>query len=261
MKLKIKPRRRAPSPRHRFRAFTLIEIMIALAIFGIIVAAIYSTWTLVLRASKVGQAAAAQVQRERIAVRTIEDSLTCIQSFQASPQYYSFVVQNGDQALLSFAARLPDIFPRSKRFDGFPVRRLTYTVEPGPDLENDLVLRQSPILMDMDEDEKNYPLVLARNVKKFVVECLDTNKNEWVKEWTETNAIPLQVRYALILGGNNDSSGRAPVLGVTNIVTFPSVMLPSLLQNQAGGGLPGGNPNFNPNHPAVPNFPMPTGTR
>ena len=79
MKLKDKSRR---------GAFTLIEIMVAFAIFGMIVAAIYSTWVLILKSSRVGQETAAQIQRERITVRTIEDSLTCIQSFQASMKYY-----------------------------------------------------------------------------------------------------------------------------------------------------------------------------
>jgi prepilin-type N-terminal cleavage/methylation domain-containing protein len=241
-------RRRAPPPRRAGRGFTLVEIMVAIAIFSIVVAAIYSTWTLILRASKVGQEAAAQVQRQRIALQTIENSLTCIQSFQASPQYYSFVVQSDDQALLSFTARLPDMFPRNGRFEGFPVRRLTYTVEPpGPgSSELDLVLRQNPILMEMDEDEKNYPLVLARHVKHFVVECLDTNKGEWVTEWNDTNSIPLQVRYSLVLGGNDDFRGAAPVLAATNIVTIPSVMLPALLQNRAGGGPPNRPPGLNP---------------
>jgi len=158
----------------RCRAFTLIEIMMAIAIFGMIVAAIYSTWILILRASRTGLETAAQAQRERIAVRTIEDSLTCIQSFQASMQYYYFFVQNGDQPMLSFTARVPDVFPRNGRFGNFNLRRLTFTVEPGPDAigsEKDLVLRQNPILMNGDEDEQHYPLVLARNVKDFVVEC------------------------------------------------------------------------------------------
>ena len=36
----------------RRRAFTLVEIMIAIAIFSIVVAAIYSTWVLILKSSK-----------------------------------------------------------------------------------------------------------------------------------------------------------------------------------------------------------------
>jgi len=225
MKLKKKSRR---------GAFTLIEIMVAIAIFGMIVAAIYSTWVLILKSSRVGQEAAAQIQRQRIAVRTIEDSLTCVQSFQASMKYYIFAVQNGDQPMLSFAARVPAIFPRNGRFGDFNLRRLTFTVEAGPDSEKDLVLRQNPILMDVDPDEQSNPLVLARNVKNFAVECLDTN-NGWVTEWNDTNSIPPQLRYTLVLGGNDDFRGAAPTLGITNIVTLQSSTMPTVVQMPRGG--------------------------
>ena len=217
-------------------AFTLIEIMIAIAIFGMIVAAIYSTWVLILKSSRIGQEAAAQIQRERITVRTIEDALTCIQSFQSSMQYYYFLVQNGDQPMLSFTARLPGNFPRNGRFGDFNLRRLTFTVEAGPDSERNLVLRQNPILMDMDLDEQSYPLVLARDVKKFAVECLDTNSG-WVTEWNDTNSIPLQVRYTLVAGGNG------PGWAITNVVTMQSSTLPGVVQMPRGSSSgPGGHP-------------------
>jgi prepilin-type N-terminal cleavage/methylation domain-containing protein len=240
-----------PDKNQRCRAFTLIEIMVAIAIFGMIVAAIYSTWVLILKSSRVGQEAAAQIQRQRIAVRTIEDSLTCVQSFQASMKYYYFVVQNGDQPMLSFTARVPAIFPRNGRFGDFNLRRLTFTVEAGPDSEKDLVLRQNPILMDVDSDEQSYPLILARNVKNFAVECLDTN-NGWVTEWNDTNSIPPQVRYTLVLGGHDDFRGAAPTLGITNVVTMRSSTMPSFVQMPRGGG--GNNPN-NPKNPNNPNNP------
>ena len=77
--------------------------------------------------------------------------------------------------MLSFTARLPGIFPRNGRFGDFNLRRLTFTVETGKDSEKDLVLRQNPILMEVDPDEQSNPLVLARDVKNFTIECLDTN--------------------------------------------------------------------------------------
>ncbi len=219
------------------RAFTLIEIMVAIAIFSIVIAAIYSTWTLILRASQVGQHTAAQAQRQRIALRTIEDSLACVQSFQASMKYYGFVVQNGDQSELSFTARLPDIFPRGRKFVNrdldrdFSLRRLTFTVEPGPDSERDLVLRQTPVPMDMDPDEQQTPLVLARDVKKFTVEIWDPKAMDWVDEWDTTNLIPTMVRIGLAFGGNADADNAAQGLAITRVIAIPSGTLPSILQN------------------------------
>jgi len=215
------------------RAFTLLEVMLAVAIFSLMMAAIYSSWLLILRATKVGQEATARVQRQRMAVWTIEDALTCVQSFQASIQYYGFVVQNGDEPLLSFAARLPGDFPRNGEFGDFNLRRVTFTVEAGPNSEKDLVLRQNPILMDMSQDEQEHPLVLARDVKSFTVECWDPTANNWSDEWDNTNQIPALVRFTLVLGGNrnNRSFGDAgPALAVTRVVAIPSITVPSTLQ-------------------------------
>ena len=221
------------------RAFTLIEIMVAMGVFMLVIGAIYSTWALVMRATVVGQAAAMQAQRQRIALRTIEDSLMCVQSYQASQKYYSFIVENGDAATLSFAARVPDVFPRNGKFGDFNLRRVTFALEPGADGLKNLVLRQNPILMDMDEDEKKFPLVLARNVKKFIVECWDTNKFEWMDEWTATNSIPPSVRVGVVLGAKMDFDRSVPDIVVTRAFAMPSAMMPAAVQHGAVGPRPG----------------------
>lgn len=223
------------------RAFTLIEIMVAIMVFMLVIAAIYSTWALVMRATQVGQDAAAQAQRQRIAMRTIEDGLMSIQSFQASLQYYSFILANGEDATLSFASRVPEVYPRNGKFGDFNLRRLTFSVAAGQDGEKNLVLRQNPILMDQDEDEKKYPLVLAKNVKKFIVECWDTNKLEWATEWENTNFIPPLIRVGLVLGGNTAAGNAAPEYSVVRTFAVPSGMMPVAVQRGGAGGNTGGN--------------------
>src|SRR5213595_1072430 len=81
-------------------AFTLVEILIAMGILAMILAAIYSSWTAILRASKVGLDSAAAVQRARIAGRIIEESLSSAEAFNANLRYYSFVAENGSESLL-----------------------------------------------------------------------------------------------------------------------------------------------------------------
>ena len=242
-----------PSGQKNRRGFTLIEVMVAAAIFALLVTAVYSTWILIIKSSQVGQVAAAQVQRERIAIRTIEDSLTCIQSFQASMQYYTFLVENGAAAQLSFVARVPDVFPRNGRFGDFNLRRLTFALENRTDTERDLVLRQNPILMDVDPDEQAAPLVLARNVQDFIVECWDTNTQDWVDTWVDTNSLPPMVRVTLALGSNlTTKNSTGPSLAIARQIAMPSGTLPTAIQggqgsavgNSRGGvnlGVPGGS--------------------
>jgi len=224
------------------RAFTLIEIMVAIAIFAMIVAAVYATWVVILKSAQVGQSVAARAQRQRIAIRTVEDSLTCIQSAQASMQYYAFVVQNGDQPEFSFVSRVPDIFPRNGKFGDFDLRRLTFAVEPDANSVKNLVLRQNPVLMDMDSDEQAAPLILARDVKDFKVECLDTNSGEYVTEWDDTNSIPPLVRVTLTLNGpGSDAYGNNPALSIQREIAMPSETLPAVEQTAGPGGAINGN--------------------
>jgi prepilin-type N-terminal cleavage/methylation domain-containing protein len=250
--------------------FTLIEILLALGIFSMLIAALYSTWALVTRATIVGKTTAAQMQRERIAMRSIEDSLTCIQSHQASIDYYLFDVQNGDQPTLSFTAYLPDSFPRSGEFMGntpdgssymdYHLRRLTFSLEPGEGggSAKNLVLRQNPVMMDLSTEEQNTPLVLARNVSDFLIECWDTNTMQWDTEWDATNIIPPLVRVTLAFGSQN--SGGSQVAGGTQVITreisFPSTTMPSMVQvpnNNANytGGRNLANQNSGGNNPGM----------
>lgn len=230
---------------HRHRtAFTLVEIMVAIAVFAVVLGAVYSAWMALLRSTRVAENVAAQAQRQRVTLRTIEDSLMAIQSFQASPQYYSFVLENGQSPTLSFTARVPDVFPRNGKFINpntgkeFNLRRLTYSLEAGTDGGKNLVLRQKPLLQDMDDDEQKYPLILARNVQKFTVECWDTNKLAWADAWDDTNSIPSMLRVQLLLG-NTTAVGSAPSVPLTRLISPPSQTMPAAAQN--GSGAAGAN--------------------
>gem|GEM_PF-1662187 len=244
------------------RGFTLVEIMLALAIFTMLTACLYSTWVLVMKATTIGKGRAAQLQRERIAMQTLEDSLTYIQSHQASIDYYLFEIQNGEQPLLRFTAYLPKDFPRSGEFlnntpDGvsmdYHLRQLTYSLQPDDSGQGkDLVLRQNPILMDLSPEELKTPLILARNVNSFQVECWDTNAMQWDTEWDATNMLPPLVRVTLSFG--DTFSGQPPQV-ITREISFPSATMPTIVQTpnyngtfQPSFGLPGdqGSPNGPP---------------
>ena len=156
-------------------------------------------------------------------LRAIGDALMGVESFQASQKYYWFKLENGDEPFLSFVAHLPDTYARNGKFVGAAggrdasSRRVTFSLAAGEDGEKDLVLRQNPILMDMDQDEEKYPLVLARNVKEFTIEWWGTNNlnhAEWMTDWDDkmTNTIPAMVRVHLVLGANvAGGSSRAGV--------------------------------------------------
>ena len=82
-------------------------------------------------------------------------------------------------------------------YDSEPVRRVTFEVDPGPQGQNVLVLKQSPFLEPPEADFPPYAIVLATNVAVFQAEFWESTKKEWVAEWQATNQLPKMVRVAL----------------------------------------------------------------
>lgn len=215
-------------------AFTLVEVMIAMAILTVVVTAIYATWRCILSATQATQKAAAQVQRSRVAMRTMEQSLTYMTMYVANMNYYWFDAHNGSDATLSFVSVLPRDFPRSGRFDNFPVRRVEFAIENGREGGRDLVLRQRLIMREFDEDERNYPLVLMHDVKKFEMEFWDMRRNDWTDEWTETNQMPKLIRFSLTTGDPSRPFDRGEEY--VRIISPASVAVQPAWQGGGGGG-------------------------
>lgn len=216
----------------RCRGFTMIEIMIAMTLFMLILGATYSSWTAILRGSRVGLDAAAEVQRKRVSMRVVEDALKSTLLYQSNLQLYQFVADtsNADFASLSFVAKLPDSFPRSGRYPSIPVRRVTFTVEPSSEGRNQLVMRQSPLLAEeVTPMEEEFPLVLAKNLKLFVLEFWNQGAKEWQAEWLNAAQVPPLVRVTIATLSSSQNNLQAEDL-VQKVVKLPEFAVPSELQ-------------------------------
>jgi prepilin-type N-terminal cleavage/methylation domain-containing protein len=235
------------------RAFTLIEVMIAITLFAVIVAAMYACWDAILRATRAGHVAAADAQRSRMALRALTDSLLSAEIYDANVRYYSFLADtSSDFASLSFVSRLPESFPGSGVFGYRPLRRITFTVESSERVggENDLVMRQMPLLEVTNEDEQPYAIVLARRVQVFGLEFWDPQLGDWANQWIATNRLPPMVRITLAAGGSSSSKLRAADVA-TRVVLLSTFPIP--IQYQIRPGLP-----MPPGAPGVPLRPFPT---
>jgi prepilin-type N-terminal cleavage/methylation domain-containing protein len=215
-------------------AFTLVEVMLALAIFAGVLAAIYSTWTAILRSSQIAQTAAAEVQRQRLAVRALEEAVASAQMFGHNPGHYTFVADTSERfGFLSFVSRLPEAYPRGGRFGDLPVRRVQFSVEPDG-AGYTLLLRQTPYLFEPDRDELENPLRLAQNVVMFHLEFWGPNSREWEEEWPSTNQLPRLLRFTLATASDGsrtvnreDVVSRVVVLPVSGTVGAMTGLAPS----------------------------------
>ncbi len=240
-------------------AFTLLEILVAMALLSLVVGAIYSSWNSILKSSRVALDAAAAAQRTRIAIRTVHDALLCSCMFNSTGtnMYYTFVADGtGEDSSVSFVARLPKSFPRSGKFGDFSVRRLELAVEQGKGRYKQLVLRQRPVIMNFDKDEQQFPLILAKDVSKFTLEYINpkSKEGEWIPDWDQSNSLPREVRITLQLGHLDQFSSKAQEV-VVDVVSIPAIGVPTAYQAPVGQNVQGGpsTPQPVPNPPPLGN--------
>ncbi len=231
----MRPRRRSPSPprlprdRRPLRAFTILEVMLALAILMMVLSVVYSTWTAILRSKQAADKAAVHAQRSRIALRTIEQALSGVQFFQQNQPYYAFLADtSGQYAYLSVASRLPEAFPGNGLFGDQSLRRVTFEVERGTNGLPQLVMRQYPLLLATNRVEEAYPIVLAPDLTDFLIEFWDNRRGEWIPEWLFTNQIPTVVRFMLGVGHRRDDPSKPQAVQVETVAIAAAAVPPDL---------------------------------
>ncbi len=201
-------------------AFTIIEVMVSMAVFMLIMGSVIGCWKCILSGQNAAEGAAAAAQRARIGIKTVEEALATGEISQPNIDFYAFLTDtSGKFASLSLAARMPADFPGSGLFGDNVMRRITFDVE-NVDGTNNLVMNQSPLLEALDERNTPYPITLARDVSQFMLEFWSTQDGDWVVSWDPTNAFPPMVRITLGVGHAPHSD--APYDLITRVVAMPS---------------------------------------
>jgi prepilin-type N-terminal cleavage/methylation domain-containing protein len=242
------------------RAFTLVEVLMAVGIFAMVLTAIYATWSSVMKGTHAGLVAAADAQRERMTRKVIEDALTTYQGF-ASSNYLIDVGQDGDFAFLSLVSRLPESFPGSGIFGGQAMRRVSFWVAKDEKSGgNRLYMSQFPPLLATNDQIAPYVIPLAKDVTGFEIQFWDDLEGDFFQpEPGPTNQMPKLVKVVLAFGGKRkDEQLRLS----TSIIAPASAAVTAGMQGQTGGagGVPGrnnvpvpGNPNGQNPVPGVNN--------
>ena len=207
--------------------FTLLELLIALGVVSIIMAALFSGLRIVNRAKTNTEAAVAPIQRIDIVLsflqRDLESALP--PSGTLASLFQGTVGQNNSGDLLFDAA--VDAPPQvSMQTD---IRQVEYSVI--SDGSDHLLVRNvtsnllAPVQPDPDQE------IICRGVRSFTVQYYDGS--QWTDTWDSTmlqNALPIAVQITLDFDGTGPSA--AP-LHITRLIQLPCYAAP---QTASGGG-------------------------
>jgi general secretion pathway protein J len=203
------------------KGFTLIEILIALALLGVLAGALYGTYFSLIR----GRESAVEGMEARRELRTTLDLLRR----ELNSAIYR-TVPGGTKNRLHFSVEDRDIF-------GKPASRLAFTTIAPPQPGGLIVSDQVDLLYEVVEREKK--MVLSRQAKDlyhsgepgrypqmesiegFLVECKTKNNDKWVKSWDTANdsqhSLPETVRVTVTVKEGEKSASYS-------ILASPKIM-------------------------------------
>ncbi len=190
------------------RGFTLMEVMISLAVVGVIALAIWAATSQTAKARDIVETTQDIHHQVRVAFDMInrDISSTFLSDHRAPLEVAHDTIfvgtDGGREDSLDFAA-----FSHNRRFfdaDESDQAEISYYLANDPEDRDvvNLVRRASPVL-DEKPTEGGQTLILVRNVSAFDLQFYDIENKEWKDEWDTTNftgegsKLPTQVRIRL----------------------------------------------------------------
>lgn len=221
------------SSRRAGRAFTLIEVMVAIAVLSMVSISIWAATSQTARTRDVVSESHEMHHQIRIAfelfTRDISSAFLSLHRAQLEPTHDTIFLgrDHGSDDRVDFAA-----FTHQRRY--FDVNEsdqceIAYFLADDPDISGqmNLVRRESPIL-DLEPLEGGQYLVLVEDVAELDIQYFDMAMNEWQDEWDTTEVtgsvamLPHQVRIRLVIF---DAQGDKVTYGTQVAIPMRSAIL------------------------------------
>ena len=180
--------------RNRSGAFTLIELLLALAIFSLAVAIAGGAFWGVTKAWTRGGELLEQLHYGEFAMEQLVTALRGAAWFPSKPSAFGFRLDGGTASwVTSGTAFLP---PDSPLRNG--LHRLSVGVENAGGGRG-LVVRAWPHLSEDDDARDAEPWLVCPEAESFKCEWYDFDLDSWSQDWEETNSLPKLVRVTLTM--------------------------------------------------------------
>ena len=201
-------------------AFSLMEIMLAVAILALLITSVYATWSAAMRGWKHGTAVTEAFQRQRIVMETLAALTESAVYFNSRPDLYEVRATQGagEGQTLSFVTASPVLLPPNERvLRG--LRRVTLALRNDPLRGPYLALANAAALTDTENAGDPVWHTISSDVVAFVVRFRNPRDGGWYDRWEEPDLIPSAFEFTVAFRADDP---RSPPLVVTRAMELPA---------------------------------------
>ncbi len=225
--------------------FTLVELLVALAVMGVAFAVVWNTFSAVLKAWRRGGQVVDEIRHGDFVIDQLVSALRSTAYFPLKPERYGFwLVNQGEQDEVSWVtsgtAFMP---PDSPLAQG--VHRLMVSIESDENGKDAFTVRAFPHLAEELEKKDATSWAISTRVKGLNVRVWNPQDEAWDDEWEDTNKIPGLIEVTLTM----ESPGEyEPPVKIARLVQIPLGPVTTSTVPVATGqpGAEGSGPNTRP---------------
>lgn len=205
--------------RLRPRGFTLLEVLLAVTLLGLVIGAVTATWQAGLNGWRRTAGVSDSFQRERIVMGTLENLTKSIVYARASDGLYDINFKHDSQTgnLVSFVTGSDQLLPQTEASVA-GLRRVTIAMQRDARNRSYLGIANAAALAPIDNAPELVWHTLSADVCGFAVRFRDPRNGSMVDKWDEPNLLPAAIEYTIGFGAND---GRTPPVVVTRAIELP----------------------------------------
>jgi prepilin-type N-terminal cleavage/methylation domain-containing protein len=210
--------------RKALAAFTLIELMVAMVILTIAMSIAFEAFQGTIRGWKRGTEVIDGLKHGEFSMNQLAGTLNSTVYFFNARKAYAFLFEKGSKSGLpadsiSFVTSSGSFLPADSPLAKGPHRlRLFIDDEDGAPA---LYTMYMPAAADPEELEKEYeaePLMVSSAIHGMEILFWDKEKEEWIDEWKEENAVPQRILLNLFI--ESDDEEEEPIV-FSRVIEIP----------------------------------------
>ena len=189
--------------RHLSAAFTLLEVLVAVAIMTATMALVAMIYTNTIKAWRLAQDAMDELHQGDFVIEQLVGALRSEAFFINNPKVYGFWLDDkGTQSSahdeISFVTSSSAFLPSSSPLQN-SLHRMWITIDQDKNGREGLAVRALPhIVKELDKNSVE-PWIVSTRVKAFDCQVYDMGKKEWSDSWEDTNKIPNLIKITLTI--------------------------------------------------------------